>query len=67
MLHVLGATLARTDVPPGAPAVLMAFGPGVSTELVLLRLDGRGPRRAPARQAGHAAGHAPAPDEEVHG
>jgi len=40
VLHVLAATLARADAAPGAPAVLMAFGPGVSTELVLLRLDG---------------------------
>ncbi|MGW6264966.1 type III polyketide synthase [Cellulosimicrobium funkei] len=65
VLHVLGATLARTDVPPGAPAVLMAFGPGVSTELVLLRLDGRGPRRA--HGPGHAAGHAVARAEEGQG
>ena len=65
VLHVLGATLARTDVPPGAPAVLMAFGPGVSTELVLLRLDGRGPRRA--HGPGHAGEHAVARAEGVQG
>ena len=49
VLHVLAATLARPAVEPGTPAVLMAFGPGVSTELVLLRLDGR---RAPRAGAG---------------
>ncbi|WP_264030508.1 type III polyketide synthase [Cellulosimicrobium sp. SH8] len=48
VLHVLAATLARPAAPPGTPAVLMAFGPGVSTELVLLRLDGRGTPRAGA-------------------
>ncbi|AEG44277.1 type III polyketide synthase [Isoptericola variabilis] len=41
VLHVLARTLEATDAPPGSPAVLMAFGPGVSTELVLLRLEGR--------------------------
>ncbi|MBD8077792.1 type III polyketide synthase [Cellulosimicrobium arenosum] len=40
VLHVLAATLATSTAPPGSAAVLMAFGPGVSTELVLLRLDG---------------------------
>ncbi len=48
VLHVLAATLARPAVEPGTPAVLMAFGPGVSTELVLLRLDGRGAPHAGA-------------------
>lgn len=41
VLDVLARTLARSAAPPGSPAVLMAFGPGVCTELVLLRLDGR--------------------------
>ncbi|WP_426308609.1 type III polyketide synthase [Cellulosimicrobium sp. E-16] len=49
VLHVLAATLGRHRAPPGTPAVLMAFGPGVSTELVLLRLDGRGAPRSGAR------------------
>lgn len=39
VLDVLARTLARTDAPPGSPAVLMAFGPGVSCELVLLKLE----------------------------
>ncbi|WP_344246295.1 type III polyketide synthase [Isoptericola hypogeus] len=37
VLHVLAATLAGGDPPPGGWAVLMAFGPGVAAELVLLR------------------------------
>ncbi|WP_460887372.1 type III polyketide synthase [Promicromonospora xylanilytica] len=41
VLDVLARTLARSDAPPGSLAVLMAFGPGVSCELVLLRLEGR--------------------------
>ncbi len=41
VLHVLARTLEATQAPPGSPAVLMAFGPGISTELVLLRLEGR--------------------------
>lgn len=41
VLHVLARTLEESTAPPGSPAVLMAFGPGVSTELVLLRLEGR--------------------------
>jgi alkylresorcinol/alkylpyrone synthase len=41
VLDVLARTLARSDAPPGSPAVLMAFGPGVSCELVLLNLEGR--------------------------
>lgn len=41
VLDVLARTLARSDAPPGSPVVLMAFGPGVSCELVLLNLEGR--------------------------
>jgi alkylresorcinol/alkylpyrone synthase len=41
VLDVLARTLARSDAPAGSPAVLMAFGPGVSCELVLLHLEGR--------------------------
>lgn len=41
VLDVLARTLARSDAPPGSPAVLMAFGPGVSCELVLLNLGRR--------------------------
>ncbi|MCP2267050.1 type III polyketide synthase [Promicromonospora thailandica] len=41
VLDVLARTLARSEAPPGSPAVLMAFGPGVACELVLLRLGGR--------------------------
>jgi len=37
VLHVLAATLADGAPPPGGWAVLMAFGPGVTVELVLLR------------------------------
>jgi alkylresorcinol/alkylpyrone synthase len=40
VLDVLARTLARSEAPPGSPAVLMAFGPGVSCELVLLRMGG---------------------------
>jgi alkylresorcinol/alkylpyrone synthase len=36
VLHVLERTL-RRPAPPGSPAVLMAFGPGVGIDLVLLR------------------------------
>lgn len=39
VLDVLARTLAHTDAPRGSPAVLMAFGPGVSCELVLLKLE----------------------------
>jgi alkylresorcinol/alkylpyrone synthase len=38
VLDVLARTLAHSDAPSGSPAVLMAFGPGVSCELVLLRM-----------------------------
>ena len=41
VLHVLARTLEHPTAPPGSLAVLMAFGPGVSAELVLLRLEGR--------------------------
>ncbi|MFD6139015.1 type III polyketide synthase [Promicromonospora sp. NPDC060271] len=41
VLDVLARTLAHTEAPPGSPAVLMAFGPGVSSELVLLKLEER--------------------------
>jgi alkylresorcinol/alkylpyrone synthase len=41
VLDVLARTLAHSEAPPGSPAVLMAFGPGVSCELVLLHLEGR--------------------------
>lgn len=37
VLHVLAATLADGEPPPGGWAVLLAFGPGVAAELVLLR------------------------------
>ena len=36
VLHVLGETMARTPTGTGAPAVLMAMGPGFCAELVLL-------------------------------
>lgn len=39
VLDVLARTLAHTDAPRGSPVVLMAFGPGVSCELVLLKLE----------------------------
>jgi alkylresorcinol/alkylpyrone synthase len=41
VLDVLARTLAHTEAPPGSPVVLMAFGPGVSCELVLLKLEER--------------------------
>ena len=41
VLDVLARTLTHSDAPPGSPAVLMAFGPGVSCELVLLNLGDR--------------------------
>jgi alkylresorcinol/alkylpyrone synthase len=41
VLDVLARTLGHTEAPPGSPAVLMAFGPGVSCELVLLKLEER--------------------------
>ncbi|MFI2488722.1 type III polyketide synthase [Promicromonospora kroppenstedtii] len=40
VLDVLARTLDGSTTPAGSPAVLMAFGPGVSCELVLLRLEG---------------------------
>ena len=39
VLHVLDATM-REGAPPGSPGVLLAFGPGVSAEIVLLRWAG---------------------------
>ena len=41
VLDVLARTLEHSDAPPGSLAVLMAFGPGVSCELVLLRMEER--------------------------
>lgn len=41
VLDVLARTLAHSDAPRGSPAVLMAFGPGVSCELLLLRMEDR--------------------------
>lgn len=43
VLDVLARTVRHPEAPPGSPAVLMAFGPGVATELVLLRLGPGGP------------------------
>ncbi|MEU2199785.1 3-oxoacyl-[acyl-carrier-protein] synthase III C-terminal domain-containing protein [Isoptericola sp. NPDC019482] len=43
VLHVLAATLDDGAPPPGGWAVLMAFGPGVAVELVLLRGEPGGP------------------------
>ncbi len=43
VLHVLAATLDDGAPPPGGWAVLMAFGPGVTVELVLLRGEPGGP------------------------
>jgi alkylresorcinol/alkylpyrone synthase len=37
VLHVLAAAMAQGDHVPGSPAVLLALGPGVSAETVLLR------------------------------
>ena len=37
VLHVLRDTLALRPPPPGTPGLLLAMGPGFSTELVLLR------------------------------
>jgi alkylresorcinol/alkylpyrone synthase len=37
VLHVLAQTLARSGPAPGSYGVLLAFGPGVCAELVLLR------------------------------
>ncbi|UFU03648.1 type III polyketide synthase [Ruania suaedae] len=42
VLHVLADTLERGRPGPGDYAVLMAFGPGVTAELVLLRRPERG-------------------------
>lgn len=37
VLHVLHVLTARGDPPPGSVGVLVAFGPGISCDLVLLR------------------------------
>jgi alkylresorcinol/alkylpyrone synthase len=37
VLHVLRDTLRDRPPPPGSPGMLMAMGPGFSSELVLLR------------------------------
>jgi alkylresorcinol/alkylpyrone synthase len=37
VLHVLASTIQARSAPPGSEGVLLAFGPGVSAELVLLR------------------------------
>jgi alkylresorcinol/alkylpyrone synthase len=37
VLHVLARTMAARSAPPGSEGVLLAFGPGVCAELVLLR------------------------------
>ncbi|QMU77700.1 type III polyketide synthase [Streptacidiphilus sp. PB12-B1b] len=37
VLHILRDTLALRPPPPGTPGLLLAMGPGFSTELVLLR------------------------------
>ncbi|MCA5895055.1 type III polyketide synthase [Isoptericola sp. NEAU-Y5] len=58
VLHVLAATLADGDPPPGGWAVLMAFGPGVGVELALLR---GGPEPVPAPVPGNTRGAAPDP------
>ncbi|GAB3105597.1 type III polyketide synthase [Isoptericola nanjingensis] len=42
VLHVLAATLDDGAPPPGGWAVLMAFGPGVAVELLLLRAPAAG-------------------------
>ena len=36
-LHILAATLDHDEPPPGGYAILLAFGPGVGAEFVLLR------------------------------
>jgi len=41
VLDVLARTLEHSDASPGSPVVLMAFGPGVTCELVLLRMGER--------------------------
>lgn len=59
VLHVLAATLQRGEPPAGGYAVLMAFGPGVSAELVLLhrpeRVAGEGEAAPPTDTTAGAA------------
>ncbi len=52
VLHVLASALGRTADEPGGPGLLMAFGPGVSLDMVLLR-------RAGGTSGGPARGRAP--------
>lgn len=40
VLHVLADALSTSCAPPGSPVVLLALGPGVSSELLLLRWEG---------------------------
>jgi alkylresorcinol/alkylpyrone synthase len=64
VLHVLAATIAAGDAPPGGDGVLMAFGPGVCAELVLLRWPGELGARldaVEARLAGRSRGPADEP------
>ncbi len=61
VLHILARTLRAGDYAPGDPALLMAFGPGVSAELVLLRLGEAG------RSAGVAGGEGAAVGEIADG
>lgn len=53
VLHVLADTIAAGTAPPGGDGVLLAFGPGLSAELVLLRWPGE-PVGDGARVAGRA-------------
>lgn len=43
VLHVLAGTLAAPPPPPGSAGVLLAFGPGITAELVLLTWAGEAP------------------------
>lgn len=43
VLHVLAGTFAGAAPPPGSTGVLLAFGPGISAELVLLTWPGEAP------------------------
>ncbi|WP_159796914.1 type III polyketide synthase [Puerhibacterium puerhi] len=60
VLDVLARTLRAGDAPAGSPAVLMAFGPGVATEMVLLRLEGRACCDAAASAVSAASADTPA-------
>lgn len=42
VLFVLAEALSASDLPPGAPIVLAAFGPGLGVEAALLRAPDRG-------------------------